>query len=47
MLVLDVGIGSRIGKVALTAAAGEVSALVVLSLATRVLQAIHLANQLL
>lgn len=43
MLVLDVGIGSGIGEVALAAAAGEVSALVVLPLATRVLQAVHLA----
>lgn len=37
MLVLDVGIGSSIGEVALAAAAGEVSALVVLPLATSVL----------
>lgn len=41
MLVLDVGVGRRIGKVALAAAAGEVSALVVLPLATRVLRAVH------
>ena len=47
MLVLYVGISGCIGKVALAAAAGEVSALVILPLAAGVLQAIHLANQLL
>ena len=41
MFVFDVGVGRGIGKVALAAAAGEVSALVVLSLATRVLRAVH------
>lgn len=47
MLVLHVGISCGIGKVALPAAAGEVAALVVLTLPSGVLQSIHFANQLL
>lgn len=41
MLVLDMGIGCSIGKVALPATAGEVSTLVVFTLTSGVLQAIH------